>query len=343
MKAKVKGMPILTLFVAIVLLTIAFMPSAAALTASQESQPIVNSSISSGFTSICNEDQKAMISAVMASNLTSTDKAKMIKKLNDMWSNKSKLSSYEQQKVIAEVFPMVIKYYGIDKQGSDSGIQPMWAGYTYPGAPGTHNDLARCAGAKMGVPSQYCDILFSHAVDPDTQWPYSVDHYYFVVDNQGGAPYRCQNYMIQARNLIKNNNPTAGYECLSDAMHFMSDVANPWHTVYDGATTHSKYETYVNDHWNDVAIGTSYGDSKTYNQSIQTDWYYYYIPDGDTNVVEAVKNMGRVSNQYFAEMETKVQSSDTGWYYDNTVIGDTKTVLVHAVRYDAGLVDWARR
>lgn len=339
---KFKGVTMVTLFIAIILLIVVLMPSAIAQAASQACQPMINTT-SSGYTYICDEDRQAMIKVIMASNLTLTDKINTIKKLNDICANKSRLSVYEQQEILNKVFPMVLKYYGIDDKDNRSDVQPMWAGYTYPGAPGTHNDLARCAGMKMGVPSEYCDILFSHAADPDTEWPYSLDHYYFVVNNQGGAPYRCQNYMIQARSNIKNNNPTAGYSCLSNAIHFMSDVANPWHTVYDGVTTHSKYETYVNEHWNDDAIGISYGDHKTYNQSIQTDWYYYYIPDGDTNIVEAVKNMGRVSNQYFAEMESKVQSSDTGWHYDNTVIGDTKTVLVHAVRYNAGLIDWARR
>lgn len=113
-------------------------------------------------------------------------------------------------------------------------------------------------------------------------------------------------------------------------MHYMSDVANPWHTKpLEYQLRHTTYENYVSTNWK-AGI--------TYYNDIYNNWYYYYVSDP----IASVDNLASVSTQYFGYLDSKI-SQGGDWGNDTTVISDTRTVLLHAIRYDMGLVDYVRR
>ncbi len=198
-----------------------------------------------------------------------------------------------------------------------------------------HSDLAETAGAKMGVPSEYCQILSAEANTPDSWIRYPGDHFWYVSIRMGDGPFWTKYYANEAREYLKKSNPSEediqeGYKRLSWSMHYMSDLANPWHTtLLYGQAYHFTYEDYVSDNWNS---------GHDFNKTIQDDWYYYSITDPEASA----KNMAGLSNQYMEYLVTEIRS-DPNWKNDKKVVKYTKTVLTHGIRYDIGLLDFATR
>lgn len=265
------------------------------------------------------EDQKLVIDAIKASGLSDSEKKDLIKNLKDIWSNKSDLSDSEQEQVLSKAASTLYEYLGID--GSGVGILWNWE---------PHSDLAKTAGVKMGVPSAYWQTIYNEANTPDN-WPrYLGDHFWYVSYRWGDGPSKTKQYADEARSYIKNN-PSEGYKRLSWSMHYMSDLANPWHTVLlYGQVYHTTYENYVSNNWNPPG--------HNFNQTIQDNWYYYYITDPKASA----KNLAAVSNQYINFLVGKI-GSDPNWQNNPTVISDTRVVLTHGIRYDMGLVNYATR
>jgi hypothetical protein len=202
-----------------------------------------------------NEQEKFVFDAINACDLSSKEKKDLIKNLKQIWSGNSKLSESKQQSIINQTAIIVIDFYNIDM--SDE-ITIEWASNNDGWV---HQDLATDAGTKIGT--GYLDVLYSHATDPDF-WglPQMIQHY-----SWGGASDKCKFFADSARNYIKNqNNPTAGFTDLSVSMHYMSDVANPWHTKpLEYQTRHTAYENYVCQNWND---------NQNYYDSICNDGWY---------------------------------------------------------------------
>lgn len=171
----------------------------------------------------------------------------------------------------------------------------------------------------MGAPSAYWQTLYNEANTPDS-WPrYPGYHYWYISDNPptGDGPYNTKLYADNAWYYIKyQGNPSEGYKRLAWSMHYMSDLANPWHTTSSilALYYHSDYERYVSDNWNSGPI--------KYNQTIQDNWYYYYITDPEASA----KNLAAVSNQYLYYILNKIRS-DPNWQNDPTVISNTSVTI----------------
>ena len=268
--------------------------------------------------------QKEIIKGINKSDITDKEKESLIKTLNEIWTDTSSLSDEEKEKVMIEVSSLLL---------SEGGYGVKWTGY-YPWDPNwnhftladVHNDMARLAGVKMGISSTYSDILRNYASEPDTWAGDQVFHYQI-----SGAANEAEGRAVSAQNYIQNlNNPTEGYKQLSYAMHYMSDLSNPYHYSPVSLINHGRYETNIGDNWHS---------GNNYYNSVNNDGYYYYI----TDVSDAANNLASVCNQYYSYIDSEVTNDPNGFGSDSTLISYTTTCLIHGERYDAGLVEWANR
>jgi len=267
--------------------------------------------------------QKEIIKGINDSDLAEKEKVALIKTLNEIWTNTSSLTDEEKEKVMTEVSSLLLK----------GSVGVKWTGY-YPWDPNwnhftladVHNDMARLAGVKMGLSTTYTDILRNYASEPDT-WPGDVAFHYEI----SGAAGQAESRAISAQNYIKNlGNPTEGYRQLSYAMHYMSDLSNPYHYSPVSLLNHQKYENNVGDNWHS---------NNNYYNSVNSDGYYYYI----TDVSAAADNLASVCNQYYSYIDNEVTIDPNNFGNDATLISDTRTCLIYGDRYDTGLVEWANR
>jgi len=268
--------------------------------------------------------QKEIIKEIKESDLTNKEKELLIKKLNEIWTNTSTLSDDEKEKVMIEVSTLLL---------SEGGGGAKWTGY-YPWDPNwnhftladVHNDMARLAGVKRGISSTYSDILRNYASEPDT-WPGDVAFHYQI----SGAANSAESRAVSAQNYIKNlNNPTEGYKQLSYAMHYMSDLSNPYHYSPVSLLNHASYESNIGDNWHS---------GNNYYNSVNNDGYYYYI----TDVSDAANNLASVCSQYYSYIDSEISNDPNGFGSDSTLISYTTTCLIHGQRYDTGLVEWVNR
>ena len=246
--------------------------------------------------------------------INAQEKRLLIRQLKDVWSSRSTLSESRKKQILTRVGEVLL-------QSSDQGPTAQWIGSCYTGWPYPHNDMARVAGQKMGLSSNYVAILYNNAGTPDC-WAYSIDHYALT-----GAPENTRDYAVRARYFIKNGNPDLGYTYLAYSMHFMSDMSVPFHYFYGWPSQHVAYEDYVKTDWNS---------GQRYFNTIQTNNYYYI-----TDPYASAYNLARYSNQYLAYIVSAM--SKPGWQNDPALVQDTRDCLLQGERYDMGLVNYATR
>ncbi|QYZ77959.1 hypothetical protein E2N92_00215 [Methanofollis formosanus] len=268
------------------------------------------------------EEKNYVITAIESSSLSEDEKDDLINNLEKVWSLDPNLSESERNEIINQASLIVLSHYRID-----SNIRPFWSGYTEYNADGTHNVLAETAGQNMGLSSQKCRILNENSADPDT-WgiPQMVEHY-----SWGGAGKKTQEYANRAAAVfMEDPNDPQGYEYLSWAMHYMSDVANPWHTQQLWAQ--GNHETYEKGYVLDEMVS-----GHNFKQVITNAPLYYYEI---SSPAESAGNLADFSSRYFSYIDDKI-NNDPDWKNDPTVVEYTEDVLEEALRYNMGLVDYA--
>ncbi len=260
------------------------------------------------------EMQKQIIMDLQASTLIDAkEKALLIKQLKEIWSGKRPMMESEKNKILSRVFTVLLDTY-------NQSPSIKWVGCTNIGCDAAHNDMARVAGEKMGIDSDYSTILYDNAGVPDT-WGYSVDHYAI-----SGAPGNVEYWADEAQPLITGSDPELGYTYLAYAMHFMSDMSVPFHTSPVYLSQHATYENYVDNNWNS---GEEFVDVINGNN------YYYYISDPSASAT----NMASYSNGYQSYIVSAMANS--GWESDPNLIQYTKDCLLAGQRYNMGLIDYA--
>ena len=145
-----------------------------------------------------------------------------------------------------------------------------------------------------------------------------------------------RNYANTARNYVKNGNPSKGYENLAYSMHYMADVAVPFHTDSTGALytgtyrkQHYDYESFVNNNWNT---------GQNFKAAVQNDWYYYYI----TDPAVTAKSIANGAHQYYNYIVNKMLTN-TNWQNDPALVSYTRESLKYASRGNLGLVNYVNR
>lgn len=271
------------------------------------------------------EERNYTIAAIESSNLPEDEKSALLMDLERIWSSDPDLSEPERDMILSQLAPLIFGYYGID---SDSNITPFWSGYPdFYHDEGTHNLLAEIAGQNMGLSSWKCTILNEQSAVPDT-WgiPQMIYHY-----SWGGACLEADAYANLAKDILSEDpEDPEGYEKLSWAMHFMSDVANPWHTQQLWAQgNHLAYEQdyvlaeMVNGHnFKQVLV-----DSPSY--------WWYRVTDPEVSA----SNLAALSSGYFYYIDDKI-NHDPDWKNDPTVVEYTEDVLEEALHYNMGLVEY---
>jgi len=129
----------------------------------------------------------------------------------------------------------------------------------------------------------------------------------------------------------KIGNISQGDWYLGYAAHYMEDCGNPWHTsanIVQQLSTHSDYETWVDNNWTN---------GFNFSLSISSDYYYYSV----TNPKDAVKALAIYSNSqnsiiYKAFLDS---GSPTKADIGNTVlVSETRQLLINTSRYVKGLM-----
>lgn len=323
-----KGMQLGAMLAVMLLVIISSAPAVSAETPVPTSVPTVSNitvdSKKGDISSPSKELQKIVFDAIQqSSNLTDNEKKDLTKQLKDIWSGKSELTQEEQQQVLIKVGEIISK--------AQVGI--LWK-------PLQHSDIARASGVKSqgtswAVPQQYLQTLYNEADEPDYFDPLGA-HAWNIDTNSGDAPAKVKTHANNARNYIKNqNNPSEGYKELAYSMHYMADVAVPFHTDSTGncwtggyCLRHLDYESFVNSYWNT---------DPNFNATIQSDWYYYYITDPEATA----KDVANGAHQYYNYIVNRMGSSN--WQTDPTLVSYTRESLKYASRGDLGLVNYVNR
>ena len=310
---------------ALLLAAMAIVPIVSAeLNSVSEKKIVSDSSIAIEKNNITSEEQDFVLIAIEASDLSVEEKEDLIKKLKDIWSGNSILSEKEMQDIIHEASLIVFEYYDIDT----SDVTPKWGGADGYNPDGTHNALAEIAGQKMGLDSTNTYILNENSKVPDTWGIGQMDQHY----SWGGAPFQCFYYASSARDFLQGGDEANGSRILAYSMHFMDDLANPWHT--QPLWSQGNHDAYEFD-FVQMNFGTMF---KPTLQSTPSYWNYYI-----TNPQTSAANMASTSSGYYTYINDEINSDPTGWKNDHWVQEDTKTLLKEALRYNEGLIDYATR
>jgi hypothetical protein len=271
------------------------------------------------------EERNYIIAALESSALSEDEKSALLIDLERIWSPDSDLSAPERDTVLSQLAPIVFDYYNID---SDSGITPSWSGHLrHYSDTGTHNLLAEIAGQNMGVSSWKCRILNEQSAVPD-DWGLLQMMYHYSC---GGACLEVDAYANLAKNILSEDpEDPEGYEKLSWAMHFMSDVANPWHTQQLWAQ--GNHETYEQDY-----VLAEMVDGHNFKQVLvdSPSYWWYRVTDPEASA----SNLAALSRGYFYYIDDKI-NHDPDWKNDPTVVEYTKDVLEQALHYNMGLVEY---
>lgn len=271
------------------------------------------------------EEQQYILKAVKGSDLSEKEKNILINNLNNIWSNSPFISNQQENEILNRTSQIVIEYYYLDLPD----METKWAGAHGYNPDGTHNALAQIAGQKIGLSSSKCVILNEHSCDPDYWGLAQMTQHY----SWGGAGSKAKEYadIAKARLQVDRTDPL-GWENLSWAMHFMSDVANPWHTQQLWMQlNHNAYEfDYVQ-----AEMVTGHNFKQVLINSPDYWWYTVTDPEASTN------NLAALSSQYFDYINDKINNDPNGWKNDATVVTYTEDVLEEALHYNMGLIDYA--
>jgi hypothetical protein len=276
------------------------------------------------------EDWVFIETAVNASTLSSAEKAFVIGRLHLINDNggrrKGEVSLEGRQQVERRAMECILQYYRIDDR-SGSGRDRRWSGCFGYCADGTHNNLAEIAGLKMGVPSEYTHILNEHSSDPDAWGVWQMPNHYSC----GGAGDKSEEYANVARTHYRAGRYELAYTNLSWAMHFMSDVGNPWHTTYDPVVQlhHVGYEL-------DYVEGQFVSDFK--QPLLNTPARNNYCI---TDVSESAQRLADFSNRKLSYLN-RVIELDPNWKSNVTVKARTLELLQETLRYNEGLVNYVQ-
>jgi hypothetical protein len=288
------------------------------------------------------EDWTFVGTAVNASTLSAAEKTGVMSQLHLIYDNggqrKCEVLPEVQQQVKHTATELVILYYGIDLPPTRNKRDGQWSGCFGYCADGTHNNLAEIAGKKMGVSSIYMYILNEHSSDPDVEGPFFgndyVSHSLQMCNHYSGlgAKGKSEEYANIAKEHYRVGRYEQAYTNLSWAMHFMSDVGNPWHTSYDPLiqTHHKQYEL-------DYVEGKFVGEFK--QPLLDTPSYNnYYI----TNVSTSVQTLADFSNTKISYLNSAIEQ-DPNWMNNATVKEYTIQLLKETLRYNEGLVNYVQR
>jgi hypothetical protein len=291
-----------------------------------------------------------LLEAINASALSETDRAQLIANLHIIYDDggllKDSLSLETQDQTKRVAFDIVRMYYHVDDLYYNG---KRWNGKEGYNTEGTHNNLAEIAGINMGLSDSYTHILNEHANDPD-HWsgPFvsSINHYSFR-----GASRECEKYANVARAEYKKGHFDNAYKNLSYAMHYMDDLANPWHTDDNWASliTHPMYENYVESVFVDK-----------FKQSLLNNPYKYGYHI--SSVSGSADRLAAQSHNNFKELNdvlnacTPFYDWKTGkktciptydWIRDKHAVRHvdsvTRALLTEALYYNEGLIEYVRR
>lgn len=328
------------LILAMLLVSIAFMPAASAETLSKDDADIaVEEPITTLDTApkspywylleADDEEQKILFSYIDNCYVSDKEKKEMKKAMKDIWKRYPDQITEQDNLTLDKVAKATAEYLNDEYGTSDVGIK--WYG-------NTHKNIMLISCTKMGVSSTYANYASSYADDPDTwansQIWQSYSHYYDPVIQVGDAAENCDDFAVYAKTNFNNGAYYTAYENLGYASHYMCDLGNPMHTGYatlqaSHQSVHSSYESYVLNNW---TTGHKFQDV------IQNCNTHYTVTDPE----ESAKNLAIATRVELDTIYNAVYYHPSTFGSDPNVIDLTKRVLEKTAKYDKGLVKYVK-
>ncbi|AGF96401.1 phospholipase C/P1 nuclease family protein [Methanosarcina mazei] len=274
-----------------------------------------------------NEEQEILFSYIENCYVSDEEKKEMKKAMKDIWKRGPDQITEQDNLMLDKVAKSTAEYLN-DKYGN-VGIK--WSG------PNMHGDIIHIACIKWGVSTSNAQTANNSAPVPDTWnsgfWQ-SYNHYYDPVLNTGYAPTNCANRANIAKDYYNSGQYTSAYQHLGYSSHYMADLGNPMHTgkeseQYLNQWVHTSYESYVANNWN-----TGYN----YKNVVQNTGTYYSI----TNPEQSAKNLASATRSDLNALYDAVFYYPDTFGSDSDVIEITQRVLGKTAKYNMGLVKYVR-
>ena len=343
---------IASLLVAMLILSMAFVPSVSAETINEETdvdvlassqieltpepEPTIVSSPTAEenpywiILELDKEGQKIILNYIDNSYVSAKEKRDMKKAMKDIWNRYPDQIVEEDNIVLEAVFNAVMEYYA-DAYGQNDDIGIEWYG-------GVHQRMAYLAVKKWGISDTYANVARDYAAVPD-DWDdgfwQSYNHYWNPDTDNGWGPYNCAVFAGYASDYYDNSQFTNAYQNLGYSTHYMADLGNPMHTgkeseQINNPTLHYKYEAYVRDNWD-----SGYNFEDTYSSATT----YYVI----TSPEQSAKNLATYSHADLNSLYQYVLIFPDTFGDKSYVISTTDDLVYKTAKYNIGLVDYMRR
>jgi len=214
---------------------------------------------------------------------------------------KSARLSDDENKFLEKIQSLMKKSYD---QRQANVVTPKWIGTP------SHQRISYWAAYKESFPNP--STVSSAADDPDlwydsTPEPFrtvfhSLNHYYSPL-GVGGAPLNTQYYVSLAEDEYDSGSYSQAATDLGYATHFLEDVGNPMHTgrewdQYNNQWVHSKYETYIGNHWN-----------PEYENIVANNYNYFWYTDW----AQGTRDLAGYTNGYLDTLYTNVFNKGENW------------------------------
>jgi hypothetical protein len=338
-----------SLLVAMLVLSLVFVPAVSAKATNEEDIKVVNSSLieltpeseSIIVTSMAtekdpywylveadNEEQKILFKYIDNCYVTTKEKTEMKKAMKDIWKRYPEQLTEEDYEILGKIAKSTAEYLN-DEYGNDE------VGVKWSQTP--HKDIIEIAVTKWGISSTYADIAREAADNPDSWdsgfWQ-SYNHYYDPSIGFGYAAMNCEDFIEDAETYYDNSQLTNAYTYLGYSSHYMSDLGNPMHTghsdeQYLNQWVHTTYESYVYNNWNS---------DYNYRDIVDDTTTYYVITDPE----QSAENLASYSHARLSDLYDEVYYHPSTFGSDSDVITITDQVLHQTAKYNLGLVKYMR-
>ena len=282
------------------------------------------------------ETQQAILKHIGNFSLTDAEKQEMEESMKDIWSRFPDKITKDDYPTLTKIGTALDTYLAETyfDEGINEGITVKWSGtgsknvhgdLIYQGVKGVYSNTNWATTAKT-----YANNPDNGTLDPEPFYRY-YNHYYNPSLVTGGAPNRCTNFALIAKNNYASNKNLAFYN-LGLASHYISDVGNPMHTAgewnqYWNSQPHLAFESYVSSNWN---TGYNYKSIVSSNTATQTVTY----------PATATSTLASFSHQYFDTLWSEIIANPTGFGSDIDVRFITTRVIRETAKYNRGLATY---
>ena len=204
------------------------------------------------------------------------------------------------------------------------------------------------------IPVYYQDVQLDKPPIGTTGWGGWFHHFYNPKTGKGligfgmPAPKKAEDYIKEIKkiagctpggfNNLSAENKKKAYEYFGKTMHLLQDMACPSHTTDDIHAFRHNFETYVNDHWNDIVNSQVFKDAVTSDKYLSGNYKF-------TDISAYWKKLADKSSTYTNEegLYDLVEIPYTGVQHyvlnEERLKKNVDELIPKAIMYSAGFID----